>query len=203
MKKPPTHPSDLGGLPAANLRYLFERHVADHVHFSLEERALPNRTRTLAVRQNTNLKSDVVLAAEIRKADEGDPDTFGRQRDGGTEQSESGRQPMSEAVGLRTYILEPRRRHRLRWTDKPAAYQPAVYANRRRIKRATSKRRQRRRSELCERTFAQVRDRGGTRRSWLCVEKRSAEFVQIGCRNVLASGGSARRTFLPLGACSP
>jgi transposase len=113
---------------------------------------------------------------------------------------------LSEAGGLRTYIPEPRRRHRLRWTDKPAACQPAVYANRRRIKRATSKRWQRRRSELCERTFAHVCDRGGTRRRWLCVEKRSAEFVQIGSRHVLASGGSAGRSlapFLPLGACSP
>ena len=47
---------------------------------------------------------------------------------------------LSEAVGLRTYIPEPRRKHHRRWTDKPAEYQHAVYANRRRIKRAKSKR---------------------------------------------------------------
>ena len=111
----------------------------------------------------------------------------GRQRDGGAEQSEPGRQSrprsrkwrptraitrrhtleLSEAVGLRTYIPEPRRKHRSRWTDKPADYQHAVYANRRRIKRAKSKRYQRLRSEWCERTFAHVCDSGGMRRSWL------------------------------------
>ena len=111
----------------------------------------------------------------------------GRQRDGGAEQSEpsrqrsrdrgsGGRQGLSrgarrwscaEALGLRTYIPEPRRQHRLRWTDKPPELQQAVYANRRRIKRAKSKRCQRLRSERCERTFAHVCDTGGMRRSWV------------------------------------
>jgi transposase len=137
-------------------------------------------------RQNTNLKSDIVLAAEIRKADEGDPDTLvDSVMEAQNNLNQAGSQTqieevaadkgyhaahtleLSEAVGLRTYIPEPRRRPRLRWTDKPAAYQPAVYANRRRIKRAKSKRWQRRRSELCERTFAHVCDCSGTRRSWL------------------------------------
>jgi transposase len=133
-----------------------------------------------------DLKSDIVLAAEIRKADEGDPDTLvDSVMEAQNNLKEAGSQTqieevaadkgyhaahtleLSEAVGLRTYIPEPRRKYRLRWTDKPAAYQHAVYANRRRIKRAKSKRCQRRRSELCERTFAHVCDRGGTRRSWL------------------------------------
>ena len=42
-----------------------------------------------------------------------------------------------------------------------------MYANRRRIKRAKSKRWQRLRSERCERTFAHVCDTGGMRRSWV------------------------------------
>ncbi len=42
-----------------------------------------------------------------------------------------------------------------------------MYANRCRIQRAKSKRWQRRRSELCERTFAHVCDTGGMRRSWV------------------------------------
>jgi hypothetical protein len=59
------------------------------------------------------------------------------------------------------------RNHRLRWTDKPPEFQQAVYANRRRVKRAKSKRWQRLRSERCERTFAHVCDTGGMRRSWV------------------------------------
>lgn len=133
-----------------------------------------------------DLKSDIVLAAEIRKADEGDPDTLvDSVMEAQTNLKQAGSQAqieevaadkgyhaahtleLSEALGLRTYIPEPRRKHRLRWTDKPAEYQHAVSANRRRIKRAKSKRWQRRRSELCERTFAHLCDRGGMRRSWL------------------------------------
>jgi len=133
-----------------------------------------------------DLKSDIVLAAEIRKADEADPETLvdsvmeaqnnlnqaGSQTEIEEVAADKGYHSaptleLSEAVGLRTYIPEPRRKYRLRWTDKPADYQHAVYANRRRLKRAKSKRWQRRRSELCERTFAHVCDSGGMRRSWL------------------------------------
>jgi len=133
-----------------------------------------------------DLKSDIVLAAEIRKADEADTDTLvdsvmeaqnnlnqaGSQTEIEEVAADKGYHAahtleLSEAVGLRTYIPEPRRLHRLRWTDKPAEYQHAVYANRRRIKRVKSKRWQRRRSEVCERTFAHVCDTGGMRRSWL------------------------------------
>jgi hypothetical protein len=71
------------------------------------------------------------------------------------------------ALGLRTYVPERRRRHRSRWAGKPDGVQRAVYANRRRVGRAKSKRLQRRRSEACERTFAHICDTGGARRSWL------------------------------------
>jgi hypothetical protein len=106
---------------------------------------LPNRTWMHRCRQNTNLKSDIVLAAEIRKADEGDPDTL---VDGVMEAqnnlNQAGSQTqiaevafdkgyhaahtleLSEAVGLRIDNREPRCRHSLHWTDKRAAYQPAV-----------------------------------------------------------------------------
>ena len=144
-----------------------------------------------------DLKSDIVLAAEIRKADEADTETLVdsvmeaqnnlNQAGGQTEIEEVAADKgyhaahtleLSKAVGLRTYIPEPRRTHRLRWTDKPAEYQHAVYANRRRIKRAKSKRWQRRRSELCERTFAHVCNRGGMRRSWLRgVEKVTKRYL--------------------------
>ena len=74
---------------------------------------------------------------------------------------------LCEALELRTYIPEPKRKHDSCWTDKPADLKHAVYGNRRRIKRAKSKRLQRRRSEMCERTFSHICDSGGMRRSWL------------------------------------
>jgi transposase len=133
-----------------------------------------------------DLKSDLVLAAEIRKADEADTQTLAdsvmeaqnnlKQAGSPAEIEEVAADKgyhaahtleLSEAVGLRTYIPEPRRKHRLRWTDKPAEFQRSVYANRRRIKRAKSKHYQRLRSERCERTFAHVCDTGGMRRSWV------------------------------------
>jgi hypothetical protein len=70
-------------------------------------------------------------------------------------------------MGVRTYVPEPRHVHRSRWTDKPEEHQKAVLANRRRTKRAKSKRLQRLRSERVERSFAHVCDSGGARRSWL------------------------------------
>ncbi len=74
---------------------------------------------------------------------------------------------LSAGLGLRTYVPEPRRPHRSRWTDKPAEQQRAVYGNRRRVRRDKSKRFQRLRSERCERSFAHVCDSGGMRRSWV------------------------------------
>lgn len=70
-------------------------------------------------------------------------------------------------LGIRTYIPEPDRPHPSRWTDKPPENRQAVYNNRRRVGRAKSKRLQRRRSEVVERTFAHVCETGGARRCWL------------------------------------
>ena len=74
---------------------------------------------------------------------------------------------LADDLNFRTYIPERKQQHRSRWTDKPAEFQQAVYANRRRLKRAKSRKLQRLRSERCERTFAHVCDTGGMRRSWL------------------------------------
>jgi IS5 family transposase len=133
-----------------------------------------------------DLKSDLVVAAEIRPADHADTETLADsviQAQNNLKEAGSQTQieevaadkgyhaahtvELCEALGLRTYIPEPRRKHRLRWDDKPSGFQRAVYANRRRIQRAKSKRFQRLRSEFCERTFAHVCDSGGMRRSWL------------------------------------
>ena len=133
-----------------------------------------------------DLKADLVLAAEIYKADQADTETLvdsvmeaqvNLQEAGSETQIEEVAADkgyhaghtleLSESVHLRTYIPEPRRKHRSRWTDKPAEVKHAVLANRRRVKRDKSKRWQRLRSELCERTFAHICNRGGMRRSWV------------------------------------
>jgi transposase len=68
--------------------------------------------------------------------------------------------------GVRTYIPEPKRKKRT-WADKPESWRVATAANRRRVKGARSKRLQKKRSELVERSFAHVCETGGGRRTWL------------------------------------
>jgi transposase len=133
-----------------------------------------------------DLKSDLVLAAEILPADQADGQTMVDSvmeaqvnlEQAGCEQRieevaadkayhAAANLELCDSLNLRTYIPEPKRKHRSRWADKPAGYQRAVYVNRRRLRRAKSKRWQRRRSEVCERTFAHICDSGGTRRTWI------------------------------------
>jgi transposase len=133
-----------------------------------------------------DLENDLLVAAEIRPADHGDSQTM---VDSVLAAQENLQQAGSEVrikeaaadkgyhsavalelaadMRLRTYIPEPKRPHRSCWTDKAAGLKQAVYANRRRTKRAKSKGLQRRRSEVVERSFAHVCDSGGARRSWL------------------------------------
>jgi transposase len=66
------------------------------------------------------------------------------------------------AVDCRSYIPEPERGRR-NWAGKPDE-QKKVYANRRRIRGARSKRLQRKRSELTERSMAHLYETGGMRR---------------------------------------
>ena len=133
-----------------------------------------------------DLKSDLVLAAEVTPANHGDSQTMVdsvMQAQVNLDQAGSQQQieevaadkgyhaaaalELCEALNLRTYIPEPKRTYRSRWVDKPAEFQHALYGNRRRIRRDKSKELQRRRSELCERTFAHICDSGGMRRTWL------------------------------------
>ena len=74
---------------------------------------------------------------------------------------------LADALNLRTYIPEPRRKHRSRWTDKPEEFRAAVLNNRRRTRRDKSRKLQRLRSERVERSFAHVCETGGARRTWL------------------------------------
>lgn len=93
---------------------------------------------------------------------------------------------LAQRLGLRTYVPEPARPHGLRWTDKPPGYQPAVYGNRRRVRRAKGKRLQRRRSERVERSFAHVCETGGARRTWLRGQSKVAKryLLQVTARNL-------------------
>jgi transposase len=135
---------------------------------------------------SVDLDTDIVLSADIYHADQGDADTattsvvqaqknlVGAGSDASIEELVADKgyhkaQTLSDAraMDLRTYIPEPESRHRRRWTDKPAEYKQAVYANRRRVRGNRSKRLQRRRSEYVERTFAHMCETGGGRRTWL------------------------------------
>lgn len=133
-----------------------------------------------------DLKTDLLLAAEIRPADQADNDTLvdsvvqaqiNLQAVGSEVQivevaADKGYHAaatleLADSLQLRTYIPEPKHKYQSVWTDKPAGYERCVNNNRRRIRRAKSKRLQKLRSERCERSFAHVCNSGGMRRSWL------------------------------------
>jgi transposase len=133
-----------------------------------------------------DLKSDLVLAAEISPADQADTATLGdslvaaqlnlrEAGSGATIEAAAADKgyhaadtiEMCDFLEVRSYIPEPRRPHPSKWADKPAEHRRAVVNNRRRVRRAKSKTLQRRRSEVVERTFAHICDTGGARRSWL------------------------------------
>lgn len=136
-----------------------------------------------------DLKTEMILAAEIYYADESDPRTLedtvqmaqANLLESGSDvqvqdvvadkgyYSAATLGTFAEQTPYRTYIPEPRlpagRTHV--WTDKPREQRDAAYANRRRTRDVRSKRLQRKRSELVERTFAHVCETGGARRTWL------------------------------------
>jgi transposase len=138
-----------------------------------------------------DLANELVLAAEIYPADRGDTDTLvdsviqaKLNVDAANERAAlSGERieevaadkgchaaatlELADALNLRTYIPEPKRKHRSRWTDKPEEHRTAVINNRRRTGREKSRRLQRLRSERVERSFAHTCETGDARRSWL------------------------------------
>lgn len=133
-----------------------------------------------------DLKTELVLAASIRHADEGDADTMvDSVMEAQTNLSEAGIDweiteavadkgyhasdtiELAETVNVRTYIPERKIKGKRNWRDVPEEKRRAVLNNRRRVRGARSKRLQRLRSELVERSFAHVCDTGGARRSWL------------------------------------
>jgi transposase len=133
-----------------------------------------------------DLETEVVLAAEVYTANTGDTDTLvdsvmeaevhltnaGLEANIKEVVADKGYHAahtleLATDLNLRTYIPEPQRHKKLRWTDKPPEYKEAVYANRRRGKTEKSRRLQRQRSERVERSFAHVCETGGARRTWL------------------------------------
>jgi transposase len=147
-----------------------------------------------------DLESDIVLSAGIFPADQGDAATLvGSVIEAQTHLQEAGSEAkieevaadkgyhaaetieMSNALDMKTYIPEPKRPHRSKWTDKSAEQRRAVVNNRRRVQRDKSKKLQRRRSEVVERTFAHICETGGARRSWL------RGFVNVAKRYLMAA----------------
>jgi hypothetical protein len=151
-----------------------------------------------------DLDSGLVLAAAVHPADQGDQatlvDSLLRTQvnlvragleveveeavaDKGYHKSET----LAECAewGVRTYIPEPRRKKRT-WADKPESWRVATAANRRRVKGARSKRLQRKRSELVERSFAHVCETGGGRRTWLRGRKNVSKryLIQVAAHNL-------------------
>ena len=152
-----------------------------------------------------DLKSEVILAAELSPADRSDHQTgldsvltarchltqagLSMTIDGcAQDKGYHAREPLAlaETYSLRTYVAEPDRPHRAKWKDVPEDQQKAVYANRRRVKGDHGKALQRRRSEVVERSFAHVCETGGSRRSWLrgLAKIRKRYAMAIAARNL-------------------
>jgi transposase len=133
-----------------------------------------------------DLKTDVIMAAEIRLATDGDSQTLadsvmkaqenlaaiGHQQrveevvaDKGYHSADA--LELCQHLALRTYIPEPKRSGDWNWSERTGAHQRAVMNNRDRMQRQKGKALQRARSELCERSFAHVCETGGMRRTWL------------------------------------
>jgi transposase len=152
-----------------------------------------------------DLDSGFVLAAEVHTADQADPATLvdsilkaqinlvraGSEQEIEEAVADKGYHKAETLADCqrwqtRTYIPEPKRQHPRNWQDKPAAWQRATAANRRRTRRAKSKRLQKKRSELVERSFAHVCETGGGRRTWLrgLAEVRKRYAVQVAAHNL-------------------
>jgi transposase len=133
-----------------------------------------------------DLKTDIIVAAEIRSATDGDAQTLvdsvlkaqlnlsaiGHEQlieeviaDKGYHSADT--LELCQALELRTYIPEPKRTSDWDWSVRTAEHERAVMNNRERMQRDKGKALQRARSELCERSFAHVCQSGGMRRTWL------------------------------------
>jgi len=151
-----------------------------------------------------DLDSEFVLAAAIHTADWSDPSTLvdsillaqvnlamaGSEQEVEEAVADKGYHKAEvlaecEQWSTRTYIPEPKGRD-YSWQDKPREWRKATEANRRRTKGARSKRLQKKRSELVERSFAHVCETGGGRRTWLrgLADVTKRYVVQVAAHNL-------------------
>jgi len=134
-----------------------------------------------------DVESELLVAAVIYRADDGDAETLPVTVELAREQLREAGSPkqveevvadkgyhkaetletVQEVQGVRTYIPEQKYRGRRRWRDKPAGQQAIVYANRRRVRGKRGRQLGRWRSERVERSFAHICWSGGGRRTWL------------------------------------
>lgn len=130
-----------------------------------------------------DLADGAVLAVTVQPADRGDTASYAEALDAAQrEASKAHPDGMEEVVmdkgyhsgavlvdlaerNLRSYVPEPERGRR-KWVGK-RQQQHCVYANRRRVRAARSKRLQKLRGELCERSFAHCYETGAMRRVYL------------------------------------
>lgn len=133
-----------------------------------------------------DLTTDIIVAAEIRPATDGDAQTLAdslmqaqlnltaighEQRieevaaDKGYHSAEA--LELCQHLDVRTYIPEPKRTSDWNWSERSEEHERAVMNNRDRMHRAKGKSLQRERSEKCERSFAHLCETGGMRRTWL------------------------------------
>jgi transposase len=151
-----------------------------------------------------DLDSEFVLAAAVHTADQPDPATLvdsvlqaqanlvlaGSAQEIEEAVADKGyhkAQTLAECeqCNTRPYIPEPKGRE-YNWEDKPQAWRKATVANRRRVKGARSKRLQKKRSELVERSFAHVCETGAGRRTWLrgLTDVTKRYVVQVAAHNL-------------------
>ena len=153
------------------------------------------RTRLAYKPEHTvDLDSEAVISAEVHHADRGDTSTgletlasacetlidLGFAPDAPKNVVADMGYHKSELLGdlhgteIRTYIADPTTKIRRNWRGRSASAreakrqdQRATYANRRRLRSARGRRLTRKRQEVVERTFAQILDGGGMRRTHL------------------------------------
>jgi transposase len=130
-----------------------------------------------------DLASGAVLAVTVQPADRGDTASYVETLDAAGSEAEKAHPAGIEEVvmdkgyhssavlvdlaerAIRSYVPEPERGKR-HWSGREQA-QRCVYANRRRVRAERSKRLQKLRGELCERSFAHCYETGGMRRMYV------------------------------------
>ena len=158
-----------------------------------------------------DLESGLVLAATVHPATAPDGDTLGESvlkaqqnvleagsavsieavvADKGYHKAESLAEVSAMPFAPTTYVSEPKRVQRRRWTDKPESWKKAVHGNRRRWRGGRSKQLHRLRSEHVERTFAHALETGRGRRTWI------RGVVEVGKRYLMQIAGLNLGTIL-------